>query len=116
MGIAAVELGTARRSNLQGPLAVATCGLFSLLVSGHFFGELPLRYALPLGLAPLAGWIVEFGPMHRFSATSRGWLRVALAAGIVGCVTLLAARQFAASSSGTAGGAAGADDYLNYGS
>ena len=34
-------------------------GLFSLLVIGHFFGELTTAHAILLLFAPLLGWLPE---------------------------------------------------------
>ena len=42
-----------------GPIGVAVVGLFSLLVIGHFFGELTTAHAILLLCTPLLGWLPE---------------------------------------------------------
>jgi hypothetical protein len=61
-------------------IGVGTVGLFSLLIMGHFFGDLTTPHALLLLGAPLLCWLPEFPYACRLAPKVRGVLRVLLVA------------------------------------
>jgi hypothetical protein len=74
-----------------GPVIV---GLFSLLVTGHFFGKLTMAHAFLLFAAPLLAWLPEMPYVRRLPSGLRGLARVLLVAGLVGAVLIQAQRTF----------------------
>ena len=90
--VAALVLpGPSRRT---GPIGVAVVGLFSLLVIGHFFGELTTAHAILLLGAPLLGWLPELPYARRLPVWGRGLTRVILVGALVSAVVIHAQRKF----------------------
>lgn len=81
IGATLAGLVLAKPPEPTGVLATGAVMLMSLLVIGHFFGELTTASACLLWAAPLASWLPELAP-RSISPTVRGWLRVA-AVGVV---------------------------------
>lgn len=74
-GASVATLLLARSSRATGPIGIAVVGLFSVLVMGHFFGELTTPHAALLLFAPcLAGY-----PRHHSCADSARGYAVLLA-------------------------------------
>jgi hypothetical protein len=89
---AAVVLRRSRRA--AGLLGVPVVGLFSLLVIGHYFGELSPAHALLLLCAPLLGWLPEFPFSRRLPPWTRGLFRVIVVGILVFAVVLHAHTKF----------------------
>lgn len=98
-----------------GLVGVSTVLVFSLLVIGHFFGELRSVPACLLLAAPLAGWLPELPLLAAVPRLLKNALRVLLVGAIVGLVVLGAGRKFAADTQ-TPAEQPGSEDYLNFGS
>jgi hypothetical protein len=77
-GASLATLVLAHPSRTTGPIGITVVGLFSLLVIGRFFGELPTMSATLLLFAPLVGWIPEMPFFGCFRARVRSLARVAL--------------------------------------
>jgi hypothetical protein len=77
----------------RGYLGIALVSLFSLLIIGHFFGQLTTSHALLLLFAPLLCWVPVLVAPRRLPAWARGLLQLALTALVVVLVLLQAQRQ-----------------------
>jgi hypothetical protein len=94
VGSTTAMLVLTRSSRGTGPLGVPIIGLFSLLVMGRFFGELPSAFALLLFCAPLLGWLPELPYVNRLPSWARGLARVLLVGALVSALVVLAQRKF----------------------
>jgi hypothetical protein len=59
---------------------VGVIGLFTVLMIGRFFGDLPTYLALCLWLAPLLAWVPEGPGLRRLRPSLRGAMRLVLVA------------------------------------
>jgi hypothetical protein len=110
------SLALPRDTDLRASIGPGVIGLFSLLVIGHFFGELTVTHALLLFGAPLLCWLPESVRTRRELPRLRALVRVALVAVPVALVVVQAGQKFSAASQPASGeGEATADDYANYG-
>jgi hypothetical protein len=117
-GAAAASLVLRDTAGLSAALGPAVVGLFSLLVIGHFFGELTTSHALLLGLAPLLCWLPEVPLVRRAPAWLRGLARLALVAVPLGVALVQAQQQFVQNSAATSTQEAGEpslQDYMDFG-
>ncbi len=115
IGATLAGLVLAKPPEPTGVLATGAVMLMSLLVIGHFFGELTTASACLLWAAPLASWLPELAP-RSISPTVRGWLRVAAVGVVVAWVLAGAGRKFAGGQQSTPGSEPGAEDYYyNFG-
>jgi hypothetical protein len=97
-------------------LGPGVVGLFALLVIGHFFGELTVRHAVLLFLAPLLCWLPELPLVRRTWPWLRAFARVAVVAALVAVVVVEAGRTFAkASLPSEDANEPTSDDYSSYG-
>jgi hypothetical protein len=94
LGASIVALVMPDASRSIAPVGVAVVGLSSLLVIGHFFGELRTDHAVLLFAAPLLAWIPELPRLRRLPPWGRGLLRVLLVGIVVSVVFADAARRF----------------------
>jgi hypothetical protein len=118
LGTAAVSLLLPQGSRAEGSVGIVVVVLFSLLVIGHFFGELTWLHLILLSCAPVLGWLPEIPPLRRVPAWLRGLLRVVLVGVLVAGVVVAARRNFVEqfeSVSAPYPGEPAVDDYLNYG-
>jgi hypothetical protein len=102
----------------SGPIGVAVVGLFSLLVIGHFFGQLTTTNAILLFCAPLLGWLPELPYLHRLPLWARGLARVILVGALVSTVVIHAQMKFVEdfrSPSGSAPKESSIQDYMDFG-
>jgi hypothetical protein len=107
-----------RSSPKTAQLGVPIIGLFSLLVIGHFFGDLTTMHATLLVFAPLLAWIPELNYPRPIPSWARGLLRLIVVGSLVSVVLVHAQRKFAQdfqapSVSGSKDPSL--DDYTNYG-
>jgi hypothetical protein len=75
---AGVTLASLAQPNTSRPPGVGVIGLFTVLMIGRFFGDLPTDLALCLLLAPLLAWVPEGPGLRRLRPSLRGALRLAL--------------------------------------
>jgi hypothetical protein len=94
LGAMAAALVLRRTPKAIGPLGVPIVALFSLLVIGHFFGELTWLHASVLFFAPLLGWLPELPLLRRMPPWARGLSRVVLVAAVVSAVVVHAQTKF----------------------
>ncbi len=87
-------------SSWVGPAVV---GWFSLLVIGHFFGELTLIHAVLLFVAPLLGWLPELPYVRALRPWAKGLLRIVLVAAMVAAIVFHALNVFQEQSKGSSG-------------
>jgi hypothetical protein len=116
-GAALASLVLAGAAGVEGVLGVAVVGLFALLVSGRFFGELFTSHAALLFFAPLLCLLFELPYLRRLGPRLRGIGAVLLAAVPVVVALTLAQRNFVADSAGPAASPdePSIQDYLDYG-
>jgi hypothetical protein len=100
------------------PLGIPVAGLFSLLVVGHFFGEVSSVHAVLLFCIPLLSWLPELPQLRRLPAWVRGLARVVLVGAAVTVILVRAQTKF--NRDLHTPGAAGSkepsiEDYLNFG-
>jgi hypothetical protein len=118
VGAAAAALVPPGPARTIGPLGVGGVGLFSLLVIGHFFGQLIVAHAILLFGAPLLAWIPELPYLRRLPAWARGLARVIVVGAAVAAVVAHAQWRFAESSQATSRSAPNepsVEDYMNFG-
>jgi hypothetical protein len=118
IGASSASLVLPDRSRGAGPTGVAVVGLFSLLVIGHFFGELTTAHAALLLGAPLLGWLPELPYLRRLPIWARGLLRLILVGALVSAVVVHAERKFVEDSrapSGSAPTEPSIQDYMDFG-
>jgi hypothetical protein len=118
LGASIVALVMPDASRSIASIGVAVVGLSSLLVIGHFFGELRTDHAVLLFAAPLLAWIPELPRLRGLPSWGRGLLRVLLVGIVVSVVFADAARRFIGKTGASA--APGAkeptlEDYMNSG-
>jgi hypothetical protein len=117
-GVSTAALVLRGSPRAAGPLGVPIVGLFSLLVIGHFFGELTSAHAILLFCAPLLGWLPELPFVRRLPPWTLGLIRVILVGILVSAVVLHAHSRFA-ENPGTASPAPGdepsLEDYMDSG-
>jgi hypothetical protein len=102
LGAAAAALVLPRTARTTGAIGVIVASLFSLLVIGHFFGELTTAHAILLFVAPLLGWLPELSYVRRLPRWARGLARVILVAiAVLGVVTSAQLKFVEASSKGS---------------
>jgi hypothetical protein len=109
LGASAVALVLRSPEPQTAPIGVAVVGLFSLLVIGHFFGELTSIHAILLFAALLLAWLPEL---------PRGLARVVLVGALVSAVVAHAVWNFTVESKPSpAPGSNDAtiEDYTNFG-
>jgi hypothetical protein len=100
-------------SSWVGPAAV---GWFSLLVIGHFFGELTIFHAVLLFVAPLLAWLPELPYVRSLRPWVRGPLRIILVAAMVAAIVLHAQHVFEEASKPSPGAnEPSAKDYMDFG-
>jgi hypothetical protein len=99
----------------RGAVGVGVVGLFALLVSGHFFGQLTAVNAVLLFLAPLLCWVPELPLLRLGRPWLRGLVRAGAVAVLLGVVVFLAQHKFDADvkKHGDDSGPT-ADDYSNF--
>jgi hypothetical protein len=103
---------------VSGAVGFGVVGLFSILVIGHFFGELSTAHAALLGLAPLLAWLPELPYIRRAPSWARGFARLAVVAVPLVLAVAQAQQQFVQSSANSATPEAGEptlEDYMNFG-
>lgn len=115
MGASLVALAFPDAARSVAPIGIAVVGLGSLLVIGHFFGELRTDHAVLLMAAPWLAWIPEIPQLRRLPSWGRGMLRVVLVGLVVSGVLADAARRFASQSGPAAGVESSVDDYMKSG-
>jgi hypothetical protein len=94
----------------------AVVGLFSLVVIGHFFGELSVSHAALLFTAPLLCWLPELPPIRSNLPWLRAFARVALVAVAIAASVVQAGRSFIKDTQPDVGASeATSDDYSSYG-
>jgi hypothetical protein len=98
LGVAFAAVVPQRLGQGSGPIGVALVGLFSLLVIGHFFGELRTAHAVLLFCAPLLGWLPEISYLRWLPGQLRGVLRVMLVGLLVATIVVHAQLGFSAAS------------------
>jgi hypothetical protein len=106
-----------RTPELNGIVGLSVVGLFSLLVTGRFFGQLTTLNAALLACAPVIAWIAELGFLRSGGAHLRVATRVVVCAIPVAIALLLAERQFKLDASRPSAGSnePAADDYSAFG-
>ncbi len=117
-GASAASLVLPVRSRGSGPIGVAVVGLFSLLVIGHFFGQLTAAHAALLLCAPLLAWLPELPYARRLPTWARGLVRVFLVGTLVSAVVVHAQRKFVEDSQAPSGSASkdpSIQDYMDFG-
>jgi hypothetical protein len=102
LGAATAVLLLPRAARKTGPIGVAVVGLFSLLVIGHFFGELTAAHGILLFCAPLLGWLPELPYVRRMAVWARGLARVILVGLAVTGVVVHAQQKFTEATNGSA--------------
>ncbi len=105
-------------AGLSAALGLGVVGLFSLLVIGHFFGELATHHAVVLGLAPLLCWLPELPYLRRLAGWVRGTARLILVAVPLVLVGIQVQQTFIDKSAASATSEPGEptlDDYINFG-
>jgi hypothetical protein len=118
LGAAMAAFVLTRSSRGSSHVGVAIIGLFSLLMIGHFFGELTWIYATVLLLAPLLAWLPEAPPLCKLRPWARGLVRVVSVAVVVVGVVIHAQRKFVEAfqtPSGASPSEPTAQDYLDFG-
>jgi hypothetical protein len=115
-GAVIASLALAGTPDLKGLLGLGVVGLFAVLVTGRFFGNLTTVNAALLFCAPLLCWLPELPPLRRL----RPWVRTVAAAVLVAIPVTLAVAQaqrafVEASKTSSSPNEASSDDYLNYG-
>ena len=118
LGASVAALVLPGSSRGTGPIGVAVVGLFSLLVIGHFFGQLTTAHASLLLCAPLLGWLPELPYLRRLPPWARGLARVILAGALVSAVVVHAQKKFVEnfrSPSGSAAKEPSIQDYMDFG-
>jgi hypothetical protein len=119
LGASVASLVLPGPSRGTGPIGVAVVGLFSMLVIGHFFGELTTTHAILLLCAPLLGWLPELPYVRRLPPWARGLARVILVGALVSAVVVHAQRKFAEDFQSPSGSAAPKEpsiqDYMDFG-
>jgi hypothetical protein len=94
----------------------AVVGWFSLLVIGHFFGELTMLHAVLLFVAPLFGWLPELPYVRSLRPWIKGPLRIILVAALVAAIVLHARHVFEEASKPSPGSSEpSAKDYMDFG-
>jgi hypothetical protein len=86
------------RLSTSGSLGMSVIGIFTVLLLGRFFGNLPTRLAACLLLAPLLAWTFELPPLRTLASVWRGIGRLACVAVPLLIVVILAQRTFTAAS------------------
>jgi len=115
-GITAGSLALPTNTDLRGLIGPAMIGLFSLLVTGHFFGELSVSHAALLFAAPLLCWVPELTPVRSTLPWLRALARVALVVVPIAVCAVQASRGAMQDSQPEASAnEATSDDYANYG-
>jgi hypothetical protein len=106
-----------RTPEMNGIVGLSVVGLFSLLVTGRFFGQLTTLNAALLACAPVIAWIVEVGFLRSRGPRLRGTTRMVVCAIPVAIALLLAQRQFQLDSRRPSAGSnePSADDYSAFG-
>jgi hypothetical protein len=119
LGASVASLVLPGPSRGTGPIGVAVVGLFSLLVIGHFFGELTTAHAILLMCTPLLGWLPELPYLRRLPLWVRGLARVILVGALVSAVVVHAQRKFVEDSRSPSGSTAPQEpsiqDYMDFG-
>ena len=118
LGTAMAALVLTRSSRGSSRVGVAIVGLFSLLMIGHFFGELTWIHATVLLLAPLLGWLPECAPLCRLRPWARSLVRVLSVGIVVTGVVIHAQRKFVEAFQAPSGASPSeptAQDYLDFG-
>jgi hypothetical protein len=77
----------------RGSLGIALISLFSLLVIGHFFGQLTIGHALLLLFAPVLCWVPVLVAPRRLPGWAPALMQLGLTAVVVVLVLLQAQRQ-----------------------
>lgn len=97
-------------------IGVGLIGVFSLLVMGRFFGQLPTLNGALILLGLLACWAPELPPLGRAVPRVRGAMRIVLTAVPLLIAVFLAGHKFYAEAKAaqTTSNSPSADDYLNY--
>jgi hypothetical protein len=114
-GVVAGSLLLGRGADLRAALGPGIVGLFALLLSGHFFGELSVRHAVLLFLAPLLCWLPELPLVRRTWPMLRAVARVAVVAVPVALVVVQAMQSFTKAPQPSAGSnEPTSDDYSSY--
>ena len=99
-------LATLTSAGLRGSVSwvgPTVAGLFSLLVIGHFFGQLKTTHAAILFAAPLLAWLLEAPYVRRLHPWAKEAGRIVLTAAVVAAVAFHAYRLFQEDSQGTPG-------------
>jgi hypothetical protein len=106
-----------RTPEMNGIVGLSVVGLFSLLVTGRFFGQLTTLNAALLAGAPVIAWIAEVGFLRSCGPRLRGIARAAVCAIPVAIALLLAQRQFQLDSTRPSAGTnePSTDDYSAFG-
>lgn len=120
-GLAGATLGScfiASGERSESVVGVGLAGLFAVLVSGHFFGELRAPHGVVLFVAPLLTGIALLPGVRAWRPAPRFALQVALVAVPVVFVVYQAMQAFQKdyAPSGAEGGGASIEDYAGYGS
>lgn len=79
-GVTLASFAAPRRANGSRPPGVGVIGLFTVLMIGRFFSDLPTDLALCLGFAPLLAWVPEGPGLRRIRPSLRGAMRLVLVA------------------------------------
>jgi hypothetical protein len=97
-------------------VAPAVVGWFSLLVIGHFFGELTIFHAVLLFVAPLLAWLPELPYVRSLRPWVKGPLGIILVAAMVSAIVLHARHVFEEASKPSPGSnEPSAKDYMDFG-
>jgi hypothetical protein len=101
-GAAVVALALGWSSRGARPLGVALVALYSLVVTGRFFGELSTTHAIVLFASPLLAWLPELPPVRRLPRWARELTRVLLVGLVVAAVVADEVRTFVANTPASA--------------
>lgn len=113
MGVAAACWLLRAKIDPSGAVGVTTVVQAAVLLLGWLFADLSPWHAVAIALAPLLAWIPELC-LPRGRPRIRAGLRLALPAGVVFAVVMLAQRQFIADGGPAATGGATLSDYLGF--
>src|SRR5438445_556558 len=102
-GAAMVTLASAGLRGTGSWVGPAVVGLFSLLLIGHFFGELTATHAAVLFAAPLLAWLPELPYARRALPWLKELARIVLVAALVAAVAFQAFRVFQEESKDSSG-------------
>jgi hypothetical protein len=82
------------KAYLRGTIGIGVIGLLSLLLIGHYFGQLTGLRAIVLFLTPLLGWISELPGLRSRSAWQKSGVRLTAVTMVLSAVLFFTKRDF----------------------